>query len=113
MEWTDIQKQPQGLRAGEQMVRIASIRPYTNANQNRCIELVFENDDGGRSSFKFSVELHHQTFIEDFLRTFLCVSISAVLARGGWETLVGSEFMVDVDFPDGNTPVFQLPTRLI
>lgn len=104
MEWSEIQSPPQGLRFGEQTVRIASVREYRNPKGNQCVELVLENDDGGRLPICRSIEPEHRIYIERFLQTFLGITVNDVVRQGGWETLLGSEFMVDVDYPDGMNP---------
>ena len=82
VEWSEVKNAPQGLRSGEQNVEITSVREYTNPNGNRCIELMLENDEGGRLPLFYSIEGEHWDFIEKFLHDFLQMTIMDVLRQG-------------------------------
>ena len=105
IDWADIKDRPRGLHSGPQTVRITAVRVYTNGNGNRCIELMLENDDGGRLPIRRSIEPGYQGYIENFLLAFMGIGVADVIRGGGWQTLKGAEFMVDVEYEDGENPV--------
>jgi hypothetical protein len=104
MNWMDIKEEPKGLHSGPQTVRISSVREYKNRQGNKCIELTLANEQGGSHSLRFSVERNRLQRIEWFLQNFLAMGFSDVVRHGGWDTLIGSELLVDVDLIDGTDP---------
>src|SRR5688572_23315345 len=108
IEWAEIQDVPQRLASGRQTLTITNARTYRNLNGHWCLKLKLKDRRGGAVYLCYSIQPEHRAFIElMFLRPFIGMNYNEVLGAGGWETLIGRELEVDVDYPDGRIPRLQ------